>query len=234
MALHFQRTLGEQVCSLTEPRTNEQWLADLQSVGPAHTAAIEDLREYILRAVLVYLTRHRSDVAGLDYDELQQLAEDWAQQGALQVLAKLPTFRGDSKFTTWAYRVVVNLVAGDLRRKRWESVSLDAMTDAEQPDPRLSEDDRRPSPETLLARSEAWQVIHEVMTESLTNRQRTVLTMVVLDDLPVEEVADRMGTNRNNIYKIVHDARRKLRLELQLRDWAAADILGAFEDEGQR
>jgi RNA polymerase sigma-70 factor, ECF subfamily len=234
MAIRVTTASRQQVRQLITARTNEQWLEDLPSIGPPHDAAVEDLREYLLRAVLVYLTRHRSDVADLDYDELHQMAEDWAQQGVLQVLAKLPTFRGDSKFTTWAYRVVINLVAGDLRRKRWESVSLDALTSAEQPDPRLSEDDHQPSPETHLARGEAWNAIRQVIDESLTDRQRSVLTMVVLEDTPVEEVAERMGTNRNNIYKIVHDARRKLRLELELRDWAAEDILGAFEDEVRR
>jgi RNA polymerase sigma-70 factor, ECF subfamily len=231
MALHPSPTARRQVLSLVDTRSNEAWLADLQSAGPRHEHAIIDLRDYLLRAVLVYLTRHRSDVSSLDYEELQQLAEDWAQQGVLQVLDKLPTFRGDSKFTTWAYRVVINLVAGDLRRKRWESVSLEALTESDQPDLRLKEDSSQPSPETEVTRGEAWAAIQLVIENDLTERQRSVLTQVVLEGIPVETVAESMGTNRNNIYKIVHDARRKLRRELEQRDWSAEDVLSAFDDE---
>jgi RNA polymerase sigma-70 factor (ECF subfamily) len=216
---------------LNEPRTNDEWLADLTATGPRQEQAVSDLRDYLLRAVLVYLTRHRSDVSGMDYDELRQLAEDWAQAGTLQVLDKLSSFRGDSKFTTWAYRVVINLVAGELRRKRWESVSLEALTEAEQPDLKLREDTAQPSPETELTREEAWSAIQDVIAVSLTERQRTVLTQVVLDGVPVEDVAESLGTNRNNIYKIVHDARRKLRRELEQRHWTADEVFGAFEVE---
>lgn len=217
--------------TVNESRTNEAWLADLQAIGPQREQAVDDLRDYLLRAVLVYLTRHRSDVASLDYGEIQQLAEDWAQQGVLQVLAKLPSFRGDSKFTTWAYRVVINLVAGDLRRKRWDSLSLEALTESDQPDLRLKEDNAQASPETELTRGEAWAAIQRVIDEELTDRQRTVLTKVVLEDLPVEQVAVEMDTNRNNIYKIVHDARRKLRRALEADHWSAEDVLSAFEQE---
>lgn len=209
-------------------RSNEEWLADLQPGSPNNEQAISDLRDYLLRAVLVYLTRHRSDVAALDYEEIQQLAEDWAQQGVLQVLDKLPSFRGDSKFTTWAYRVVINLVAGELRRKRWETISLESLTDAEHPSSRLKEDSDQPSPEDEVTRSEVWEAIQAVITEDLTERQRTALTQVVLEGVPVETVAERMNTNRNNIYKIVHDARRKLRRELEQRHWSADDVMAAF------
>ncbi len=210
-------------------RSNDEWLADLQPDSPNRDQAIRDLREYLLRAVLVYLTRHRSDVAALDYEEIQQLAEDWAQQGVLQVLNKLPSFRGDSKFTTWAYRVAINLVAGDLRRKRWATLSLESLTESEQPDSRLSEDSSQPSPEDELTRGEVWAAIQTVISENLTDRQRTVLTQVVLEGVPVETVAERMNTNRNNIYKIVHDARRKLRRELELQHWSADDVMAAFQ-----
>jgi RNA polymerase sigma-70 factor (ECF subfamily) len=216
---------------VNQSRSNTEWLDELQSTGPSRDAAINDLRDYLLRAVLVYLTRHRSDVSGLDYDELQQLAEDWAQQGVLQVLDKADTFRGDSKFTTWAYRVVINLVAGELRRKRWNALSLEALTESDQPDLRLKEDGNTPSPESQLTRGEVWGVIQTVIDEELTERQRTVLTQVVLDGVPVETVAESMGTNRNNIYKIIHDARRKLRRELEVRHWSADDVLSAFADE---
>lgn len=219
------------VGTVTTSRTNEEWLADLQPESPRREAAIRDLRDYLMRAVLVYLTRHRSDVAGLDYDEIQQMAEDWAQQGVLQVLDRSASFRGDSKFTTWAYRVAINLVAGDLRRKHWETVSLDALTESSLPDSRWTEDGDQPSPEDELARSELWAAVQSVIHEDLTPRQRTVLTQVVLHGVPVDVVAEQMNTNRNNIYKIIHDARRKLRQELALRDWSTEDVMAAFQTQ---
>jgi RNA polymerase sigma-70 factor (ECF subfamily) len=213
-------------------RSNEEWLADLQASGARREAALEELRDYLLRAVLVYLTRHRSDLSGFDYDELQQLAEDWAQQAVIQVLDKLDTFRGDSKFTTWAYRVAINLAAGELRRKRWENVSLEGLTDDGNADLRLSHDASSPTPEAQFARRQVWDTIRSVIENELTERQRTALMRVVFDGAPVEVVAQQLDTNRNNIYKIIHDARKKLKRELELRDWSADDVLRAFESEG--
>ncbi len=191
-----------------------------------------ELREYLLRAVLVYLTRHRSDLATYDYEEIRQLAEDWAQQSLLQVLDKLDTFRGESKLTTWAYRIAVNLAAGALRRKRWEDLSLEQLTEEEAPDINVREDATVPQPEVQLARAQIWEVIQSVIQDELTERQRTALTRVVFDGVPVEVVADELQTNRNNIYKIVHDARKKLKTELEGRGWTAAEALQAFESPG--
>jgi len=213
----------------TQPRGNAEWFADLRATGTRQEAAVSELRDYLLRAVLVYLTRNRSDLATYDYEDLQQLAEDWAQQALIQVLDKLDTFRGDSKFTTWAYRVAINLVAGSLRRKSWENVSLEALTESDAPDISLREDVSLATPEDQVARSQVWEVIMHVIQTELTERQRTALTRIVFDGVPVEVVADQLNTNRNNIYKIVHDARKKLKLELERRHWTAEDVLMAFE-----
>ncbi|MFN2116007.1 MAG: RNA polymerase sigma factor [Anaerolineae bacterium] len=209
-------------------RSNSEWLADLDPQSPQREAAIADLREYLLRAVLVYLTRHRSDLSVFDYDEIRQFAEDWAQQALIQVIDHRDTFRGDSKFTTWAYRIAVNLAAGELRRKRWENLSLDRLTEAEAPDISLREDTSAPPPEDLLSREQIWQTIQDVIQHDLTDRQRTVITRIIIEGVPVEVVADDLGTNRNNIYKLVHDARRKLKRALESRGWSADDVLSAF------
>ena len=209
-------------------RDNDSWLADLQSTGRRRDRAILDLREYLLRAVLVYLTRHRSDLASLDYDELRQLADDWAQLAGRKILDQIGGFRGDSKFTTWAYRVAINLVAGELRRKRWSNVSLEALTESEHPDRRLTLDDSGPSPESSVTREMAWDAIMEAIENDLTERQARVLRRVVLDGADVEVVAVELETNRNNIYKLVHDARKKLKRAMLDRNWSAEEILAAF------
>jgi RNA polymerase sigma-70 factor (ECF subfamily) len=212
----------------TQARTNDEWLTELGASGIVLDTAITDLREYLLRAVLVYLTRHRSDLSVFDYDELQQFAEDWAQQALIQVIDHRESFRGDSKFTTWAYRVAINLAAGELRRKRWDNLSLDTLTEAESPDVGLKEDTATPSPEDQIAREQIWDTIEDIIPHDLTDRQRPVVTRIVIEGVPVEIVADELDTNRNNVYKLMHDARKKLRGALESRGWAADDVLGAF------
>ena len=177
---------------------------------------------------MVYLTAHRSDLVGFDYLELRQFAEDWAQQSLIQILDHLDTFRGDSKFTTWAYRVAINLTAGELRRKQWNNLSLDKMSESESPELRRQEDTSVPSPEDQITRRQVWATIESVIQSDLTERQRTVLTRIIVEGVPVEVVADDLGTNRNNIYKLVHDARKKLRKALEDRGWSADEVLSAF------
>lgn len=216
--------------TITTPQTNEAWIASLQATGAVRDEAIQALRTYLLRAVLVYLTRHRSDLSVFHYDELRQLAEDWTQEAVLQVLNNLDSFRGDSKFTTWSYRVAINLVAGELRRKRWETTSLDALELSRSAEIQQRLDDRNETPEAGLTRGQIWEAVESVLVNELTDRQRTVLTRVVLDGEPVEIVATDMGTNRNNIYKIVHDARKKMKQAIETRGWTAEEVLDAFRE----
>ena len=77
---------------LGRPRSREQWVADLHDKA-ARAEALQDLREYLLRAVYVYLDRHREDLSHLDRRELEQLAADFVQDALLQILDKLDTFR---------------------------------------------------------------------------------------------------------------------------------------------
>lgn len=194
-------------------RSNEEWLRALRGGGAVQHEALQDLRDYLLRAVFVYLSRHRSDLSHFHYDELRQLAEDWTQEALLAIMDKLGTFRGQSKFTTWAYRFVINLAAGELRRRRWSALSLDALHDEEEELSLLSiiEDTRAQDPERAMQQEEIWATIQRVINEELTDRQRTALTSLVVLGMPMDEVARRLGTNRNNVYKIMHDARKKLK-----------------------
>lgn len=210
-------------------RTNAEWLSALRGDGSEQEAALEELRVYLLRAVYVYLSRHRSDLGYFDTEELRQLSQDWAQEALLLILEKLDTFRGDSQFTTWAYRVVINLAAGALRRRRWSVTSLETMSeDIEGSILEFLVDEDAPSPEATLERQQLWETLREVIDEELTERQRTVLVGAVFHGQPVEELARRLGTNRNNVYKIMHDARKKLKTRLLKRGLTEAAFLTAF------
>ncbi len=216
------------VSSPSQPRTNDEWIEDLRTPGPARDASVDQLRAYLLRAILIYLTHHRSDLGGMHPDEIRQLAEDWAQEATIQVLANLDRFRGDSKLTTWAYRVAINLVAGELRRKRWDNSSLEALTESDSPDVKLKTDGGADAPELRVTRALVWDAIREAIDADLSERQRAVLTRVVLEERSIEDTARELDTNRNNVYKLVHDARKKLRSAMEQRGWTAGDVLAAF------
>ncbi|MGE5139920.1 MAG: sigma factor, partial [Rudaea sp.] len=90
-------------------RTNEEWLHDLRAEGPEQQEAINDLREYLLRAVLYFFSQNPGELRGLARAEIEQVAQDLAQDALLTILNHLDEFRGESKFTTWAYRFAINM-----------------------------------------------------------------------------------------------------------------------------
>ena len=216
-------------------RSNLEWLRDLRSEGRAYVMAVQELREYLLKAVFLYYRRNRSDLSHLSREELMQLAEDVAQDALLMILDKLDTFRGDSKFTTWAYRIAINQAASDLRRRRWRDVSLDAMNEAagEELPPLLAtlQDTSANDPQVQLARQQIWEAIQRVIEEEFTERQRIVFTSHYFHGISPEVIAEKLGTNRNNVYKIAHDARIKLKKHLLAQGLTEGDILAAFEHD---
>lgn len=220
---------------LKHARSNDDWLSDLQAEGVSRDAAVQDLREYLLKTVFLYYHRRRSDLSHLARDELAQMAEDAAQDALLKILDKLDTFRGDSKFTTWAYRIAVNQAAGDLRRRRWDNVSLDAITEqAEETLPPLLDTLRDPTagdPDSRVIRDRIWELISDVIDNEFTERQRTVFLSQYFHGVQPATIAEQLGTNRNNIYKIAHDARVKLKDRLLKLGLSQDEILAAFQEE---
>lgn len=208
-------------------RTNEEWRLDLCTPGPAQNAAIADLRAFLLRAALYSLQRSRTQLAHADPAAVEQLAEDATQEALLAILKHLDEFRSESKFTTWAYKFAINFALVAARRERWKHVSLDEMVENALPDT-LEDDHAAVDPNRAAMQTEAWTVIREVMDHKLTERQRQALEAVVLRDVPLDEVASRFGSNRNATYKLLHDARRKLKVELQARGFELAELLDLF------
>ena len=191
-------------------RTNDEWVAALGADGPAAEAALADLRPVLLRAVRVTLAP-RVD-RGAD-----ALAEDLAQRALLHVRDRVDQFRGDARFTTWAQKVAVRLALSELRRKRWENVSLDDVV----ADPPAAPE---PGADEVMERGEAVALVRRLIAEDLTERQRTALT-AVLAGMPMDEVADRLDTNRNALYKLLHDARLRLKRAFEDRGLGPDDLL---------
>lgn len=216
----------------TVERTNEQWLADLTG-GPADQAeAIEALRQRLQRGIFYYLSRERSDLSGLSSNELTQMAQDMAQDATLRVLDNLDSFRGDSQFTTWATRIAVRVAISDLRRARYKDYSLDDLTaDGDlQPAADFSLMGSRPTaPERSAEQNEVIAQVARTLQDALTERQYQALIAVAVNGVPMEVVAERMGTNRNALYKLLHDARRKLRSALEAQGISPEYVMNLFQ-----
>ncbi len=212
-----------------QTRTNEEWQRDLTSHGSEQAAAIAELRTLLLRASLYSLHRTQYPLSHLGEEDLKQLAEDSAQEALVSVLQHLPEFRGESKFTTWAFKFAVNMALVRARRESWKHVSLDQLL-AEQELPELPFPETRAEmdPDRAAWRAEAWGILREVIEQELTPRQRQVLIAMAFDEVPMDELTRHLNTNRNAIYKLLHDARRKLKARLEARGLAVGDMFELF------
>lgn len=204
-------------------RTNAEWLADLRAPGPARDQAIADLRATLLRG-LRYALSSRATVRDADL-------EDFVQEALLRVLNDLDSFRGEARLTTWAQKIAVRVAFSELRRRRWRDVSLETMTETPTGGEfiPLALADPAPDSEQQAARRLVIEAMRRVIDEELTARQRQALVAVALNGLPLEVVADRMGTNRNALYKLLHDARQSLKRRMLEAGLSADDILSAFD-----
>src|ERR1044071_1998326 len=117
---------------MTRTRTNEEWLHDLRESGVEQEHAIADLQNILLRAVLYIFNRNLDNLSALARDDILKLAEDCAQEALIAILNHLSDFRGDSKFTTWAYKFAVNIGLTASRHVRWKDVSLDQLSSDEE------------------------------------------------------------------------------------------------------
>jgi RNA polymerase sigma-70 factor (ECF subfamily) len=214
-------------------RTNEQWLADLRAAPDIQALALQDLQERLQRGIFYYLSRERSDLTHLSQHELTQMAADMAQDATLRVLQNLDSFRGDSQFTTWATRIAVRVAISDLRRARYRDFSLDDLTaegDLLPPNTNPLMGQQEPLPERAAEREEVLRKIDDALSDGLTERQRRALLAVIVQEVPLEIVADQLGSNRNALYKLMHDARRKLRTTLEAQGLSLDYVLKLFEE----
>lgn len=209
-------------------RTNETWLADLRDTGDIHAEAINDLREIIQKGLPYALSRWLSSDSPL----FQPLVEEVTQETLLRVLDQLGTFEGRSLFTTWVHKIAIRIALTELRRKRWRDSSLDELTENEDapPPPGLLADPQA-SPETSAERADMMLRVRRILEEELTPKQHEALVLLGLQDIPMEEAATRMKTNRNALYKLLHDARLRLKRRLALEDLTPQDLLSAFEQK---
>lgn len=208
-------------------RTNEGWLAALGKPGSERERALAELRSLLVRG-LTYAMADRPQVTDADI-------EGFVQDALLKVLDYLESFRGESRFTTWAQKIAVHEAFTELRRKRWENISLEAVIARYEGDYTPSSlADPDPSPEDRLTQRALLQTVERLIVEDLTDRQRRAMLGVVFAGMPTEEVARRMGTNRNALYKLIHDARLRLKRGLQAEGITLDDALSAFQPTSRK
>jgi RNA polymerase sigma-70 factor (ECF subfamily) len=197
-------------------RTNEQWLADLR--GPDQDQALTDLRATLKRG-LTFALSSRSNV-----DEAA--IEDFCQDALLKILDNLDTFRGESQFTTWAQKIAVYTAFTELRRRRWQDISLNGMVEAREGDDSLAIlTDSTAGPERETTTQQLFALVRQMIDQELTDKQRQAMTAAVFKGMPLQEIAHRMGTNRNALYKLLHDARKRLKKRMLAEGLTVDDLL---------
>ena len=185
------------------------WVRDLGGDGPAREAAVAALHDLLLRAARFEVARRRQALPQLGGAELDDLAQEAAADAALSVLRRLGDFRGESRFTTWAYKFALLEAGVKVRRRAWQGRELPL-----EPESWSQFEHPAPTPEAQAERKQLLQAIQEGIA-SLSPHQRQVLVALALNGVPIDVLAERLGSNRNALYKSLHDARRNLRAHLE-------------------
>ena len=200
-------------------RTNEQWLRELR--GPNPDGVLADLYNLLVRGLGRALGGYGGGV-GANFG-------DFAQEALIKITGNLDSFRGESRFTTWAQKIAVNVALTELKRRRWLDVSLEELC------ARRGADDRGPAesqltPEQLALQDTVLQELRRMVDEELTDRQREAVVAVLLEEMPISEVARRMGTTQNALYKVLHDARKRLKGRMEAAGISPKEMLEVFEE----
>ena len=203
--------------SISTEQANARWIDGLRAGGERGERALGELRAFLLRRLRAALGARE----GVD----ESLLEDFVQEATLRVHARLDGFRGDSRFTTWASAVAMRVAFTELRRARWKDRPVDELE--EQTPLELDE----PGPEQSAARREVGELLRRTIEEALTPRQQAVLR-AELAGTPSIVIAERLGTNQNALYKLVHDARKKLRRALLDAGFSESELRAAYDGDG--
>jgi RNA polymerase sigma-70 factor (ECF subfamily) len=199
-----------QVDRADAPRSNLDWLAALTLPGPAHEEALRDLHGLMVRAARHQVWRMRSLVPGVGAGALDELANGAADDALVALLAKVGTFEGRSRFTTWAYKFAVLEAAVQVRKQAWRGreVSFEDVTVV------VGVRDDRVGPAEELEALDLAVALGRAMSEVLTSYQRRIAVALLVDEVPIDVLAQRLATTRGALYKTLHVVRARLRAAL--------------------
>jgi RNA polymerase sigma-70 factor (ECF subfamily) len=196
-------------------RDKDRWLAELRV---EQESALTDLRDALVRNLRKALASYaRAD---------ESFLEDIVQDSLIRILARLDQFEGRSRFLTWATTIAIHVSMDELRRSRWKDVSLDeVMADAEFIPERAIDTDS--TPDNQAQRQAILGSMRQIIDSRLTKKQKTAL-LSEMKGMPQDEIARGLGSNRNAIYKLTHDARKNLKKGLEALGYTAEDVLATF------
>ena len=185
------------------------WISDLRSSGWTQDEAVKRLHELLLRAARFEVARRRPMLPNLRGNELDDIALEAADDALMSVLARLDDFRGESRFTTWVYKFALYEAAAKLRRRSWQGREIPL-----EPETWSMFQSRSAGPDQEAEQGELLRELKDTIDTALTPHQRDVLVALALNGVPIDVLAERLGTTRGALYKTLHDARRKLRAQL--------------------
>ena len=186
--------------------TEEDWISELRGPPATRDDAIDRLHALLLRAARFELGRRSRMLSGVPRDEVEDLATQAAGDALVAILAKLDSFRGESRFTTWAYKFALLEAGVKARRRAWQDREV-LLDDAAWP----AVPHAGPSAQQVVEDAEVLNAVRQALDSTLTRHQREVFTALALNEVPIDVLAERLGSTRGALYKTLHDARRKLR-----------------------
>ena len=185
------------------------WIDALSGAGQQREEAIERLHALLLRASRFEIARRQRAFGDNGSGALEDLATQAAADAVMAILNKLHTYRGDSRFTTWAYKFALLEAAVKVRRRAWQDREVPLQQDGWA---QLA--DRSAAPDADAETAELLGAVRRAIADGLTPHQRAVLVAITLNDVPIDVLAERLSTTRGALYKTLHDGRKKLRARL--------------------
>jgi len=199
------------------PVSSDPWVSRLKGAGEIRDQALGELRDLLIRGLTKSMaSRYRGTLA----------PEDVVQEALLKILDSLDQFAGRSSFTTWAMTIATRISISQMRRKHFQDVSLDSSGSSDAVRTEVA-DKKEVLAGSELDRSWMLERLEQLIDETLTERQRVAIR-ASLDGMPVEVIAEKTESNRNSVYKLVHDARLKLRSGMEAAGVSAADLADTF------
>jgi RNA polymerase sigma-70 factor (ECF subfamily) len=202
-------TASKEAAAPLDPESRE-WLRSLRSSGREHEEVVARLHALLLRAARFECARRRPTMPHLRGNDLDDVANQAADDALVSILARLDRFRGDSRFTTWAYKFALLEAAVKLRRRAWQGREIPL-----EPETWSLFSSAGIEPDESAEQSELLGTLQQAISEVLTPHQRRVLVALALNGVPIDVLAERLNTSRGALYKTLHDARRKLRGHLE-------------------
>jgi RNA polymerase sigma-70 factor (ECF subfamily) len=198
---------------------SREWLSALRAAGAERDEALARLHVLLLGAARFEVARRRPTLPHLRGDDLDDIANQAADDALMSVLRRLDDFRGESRFSTWAYKFALYEAAVKLRKRAWQGREVPL-----EPESWGVFADAKLEPAAEAEQGELLDALRTAIESVLTPHQRRVLVALALNGVPIDVLAERLGTNRGALYKTLHDARRKLRRHLDERGLALAGL----------